>query len=420
MRPRANDGTELCEMGHIRTLQKCPKCRGTFKDTENELQCPACLTTPSRYFLDLHYQNKRVKLYKDESGRALDSYARAERLLNHIRWEVDNHTFNIEKYQKPKYEPFLVPNYTSSWLKEQEIRQRANEISFSTLYKSKMVVERYIVPYFGIKDIRTLGTREIKDFNLYLVDVVSKKGKPISAKYREFILGLLRQIYYDGMRSGDLTRAQVPMFPTVDVPDAPFDFLTEEEQLEILAKIPKHDYPIYHTILWYGIRPSEVRALKRDCILGDFDQILIRRTFTKNNRLRENPKENKWRVISLLDETKEILKKLPVSLTGFVFVNKWGRHYSQAYLNDRWNDACDDAGFRYIPLKNASRHSLGTKLAMQGYGENIIATVLGHSDTKVTKKYVRYASDSLKQFFERKKVKRGTVRKLSVGKKLDS
>ncbi len=98
-------------------------------------------------------------------------------------------------------------------------------------------------------------------------------------------------------------------------------------------------------------------------------------------------------------------------------MNKWGRNYSQSYLNDRWNDACKDAGFRYIPLKNASRHSLGTKLAMQGYGENIIATVLGHSDTKVTKKYVRYASDSIKPFFERKKVKKGTVRKLSVGKK---
>ena len=119
----------------------------------------------------------------------------------------------------------------------------------------------------------------------------TKKGKPISPKYREFILGLLRQIYYDGMRSGDLSRTQVPTFPKVEVPDSHFDFLTEDEQSEILAKISKYDYPIYHTILWYGIRPSEVRALKRDCVIGDFDQIVIRRTFTRNNILRENPKE---------------------------------------------------------------------------------------------------------------------------------
>jgi len=70
---------------------------------------------------------------------------------------------------------------------------------------------------------------------------------------------------------------------------------------------------------------------------------------------------------------------------------------------------------RSSPRIAASRHSLGTKLAMRGYGENIIATVLGHSDTKVTRKYVRYASDSIKPFFERNNVRKATVHKLSPG-----
>jgi len=116
--------------------------------------------------------------------------------------------------------------------------------------------------------------------------------------------------------------------------------------------------------------------LKRDCIYKDFDQIVIKRTFARNNRLRENPKENKWRIISLLDESKEILRSLEISLTGFVFVNKWGRHYSQQYINDIWNDACAGAGFRYIPLKNAS--------------------------------------ESLKPFYKRRNIKKATVHKLSL------
>ena len=45
----------------------------------------------------------------------------------------------------------------------------------------------------------------------------------------------------------------------------------------------------------------------------------------------------------------------------------------------------------------------------------MIATVLGHSNTKTTKRYVRYASESLKPFFERRS-RRGTVRRLSVKK----
>lgn len=58
-----------------------------------------------------------------------------------------------------------------------------------------------------------------------------------------------------------------------------------------------------------------------------------------------------------------MLKALPVSITGFIFVNIWGRPYSQSYLNDTWNKACINAGYRYIPLYHGSRHSLGTKLA---------------------------------------------------------
>jgi site-specific recombinase XerD len=107
-----------------------------------------------------------------------------------------------------------------------------------------------------------------------------------------------------------------------------------------------------------------------------------------------------------LDETKEILQNLSVFFTGFLFVNKWGRHYSQDYLNNAWNKAVNDAGYKYIPLKNASRHSLGTKLAVEGYGEDIISKVLGHSNTRTTQHYTRYASDSFKPFFKRRNMKK--------------
>jgi integrase len=399
--------------GQVRTKEKCPKCLGKFKIAERGLTCSKCLTQPKRFFVDI-YLKKRIKIYKDESGQVLDSWDRADRLLNHIRWEIDNHQFHPEKYQRIKNQPYKFKVYAKKWLKEQEIREKSNEISLATLYKNKMVLKKFIIPYFKLADIRQITTRQVKNFNLHLAETKVKGGNLMSPKYREFVIGLLRNIYYDGMNSGDLLRSQVPVFPNVETPPKHFDILTEDEQDQILAKIPDYDFPIFHTIITYGIRPSEVRALKRDCIYGDFDQIVIKRTFTRNNRLRENPKENKWRIISLLDETKEILRSLEISLTGFVFVNKWGRHYSQQYINDIWNDACAGAGFRYIPLKNASRHSLGTKLAMEGYGENIIAKVLGHSDTKTTKNYTKYASESLKPFYKRRNIKKATVHKLSL------
>ena len=407
----------LTMKGQIRTKQRCPACNAGFRESKKGLCCPNCPTIPTRYFVDIYF-GKRIKIYKDQSGQILDSFDRAHRLLTHIRWEIDNKRFNPDKYIRAKYEPYFMENFARKWLKEQELRQRSEEIAYSTLLKQKRLVEKYIIGYFGRDDIRQIGTRGVKDFNTHLSGLKVKGDKGISPKYRQDIIGVLRQMFHDALEAEDITRAQLPVFPTIEVPQTGFEVLEEEDQDEILARIPDDDRPIYHFIITYGVRPSEVRALKRDAVIGNFDRIVIRRTFSRNNRLRENPKEGKWRTISLLDETKEILRALPPSLTGFIFVNRWGRPYSQSYLNDTWNEACSKAGYRYIPLYHGSRHSLGTKLANEGFGREIIATVLGHSNTKTTEKYARYASDSLKPFYERKKAKKGTVHRLSPHQKL--
>ena len=73
------------------------------------------------------------------------------------------------------------------------------------------------------------------------------------------------------MKAG-LAAQQVFLFPNIETLPNQFDILTED------------DFPIFHTIITYGIRPSEVRALKRYCIYGDLDQIVIKRTFTGNNK----------------------------------------------------------------------------------------------------------------------------------------
>ena len=146
--------------------------------------------------------------------------------------------------------------------------------------------------------------------------------------------------------------------------------------------------------------------MKRDAISKDLSKATIKRTFSRNNRLRDYPKEKKWRRIPLEQETREILKGLlesqPKSFIGCVFLNRQGRHYSQTNLNDVWNKAVKAAGYPPISLYNASRHSLGTKLADEGESPEMVAQVLGHTDTKTTKKYARYGTRALKPFFKRR------------------
>jgi hypothetical protein len=78
----------LCMKGSILTKEKCPKCGGSFQG--EPLLCPTCLTAPRRYFLRLYAKSVgRLKIYSGQDGYPLDSWDRAERLLNHIRHEID-------------------------------------------------------------------------------------------------------------------------------------------------------------------------------------------------------------------------------------------------------------------------------------------------------------------------------------------
>ena len=142
------------------------------------------------------------------------------------------------------------------------------------------------------------------NFNTHLAGIAVRGNRVMSPKYRQDIIGVLRQMFNDALGAEDISRGQLPVFPSIEVSDTGFEILEEYEQDEILEKIQPHDRAIYHFIITYGTRPSEGRALKRDAIIGDFEKAVIRRTFSRNNRLRENPKEGRWQAIPLLRETR--------------------------------------------------------------------------------------------------------------------
>ena len=49
----------LLQRIHVRTSQKCPRCKGKFKDVGNNLACPKCQTVATKMFLEWWVDNKR-------------------------------------------------------------------------------------------------------------------------------------------------------------------------------------------------------------------------------------------------------------------------------------------------------------------------------------------------------------------------
>lgn len=97
MTNRMQKDNTLCMKGAIRTKERCPKCSRAFQG--NSLTCPVCLTKPARYYVDIYEQGYgKLKIYSDRQGHPLDSSERAARVLESIRYELDQHTFDPAKY----------------------------------------------------------------------------------------------------------------------------------------------------------------------------------------------------------------------------------------------------------------------------------------------------------------------------------
>jgi site-specific recombinase XerD len=89
----------------------------------------------------------------------------------------------------------------------------------------------------------------------------------------------------------------------------------------------------------------------------------------------------------------------------FVFLNRWGRRYSDDYLRDTFYKACDKAGIKRIKLKNATRHSFGMGLVNKGYDAWQVSKAMGHSDLKITEHYIKMQDKEIAGMYGRRKTK---------------
>ena len=84
-----------------------------------------------------------------------------------------------------------------------------------------------------------------------------------------------------------------------------------------------------------------------------------------------------------------------VNLSGYVFINKWSRRYSDDYLRETFYKACDSIGVKRIKLKNATRHSFGMGLLRKGYDIWQVSKIMGHSDIKITEHYAKMVDSDI-------------------------
>lgn len=371
---------EVNMKGQIKTKEKCPRCNGKFKHFPKiGFICEYCKTTPRRFYIDLHWQGKRFKIYSSKHGTALDSYQIAQATLLIINEEIRKHIFDPTKYIKSEIKKFFV-----SYLIEEYYEKKKSSIAPSYLPTFKKHLDT-AKSFFTTKDIREL--RKI-DLEKYKDSLNSQNKSPKTVKnYLDTFKAFLNYCK-DTLEIINI----VPSFPKVEKPQPKIQWVDTDIQRLIYNYIPEQDKPIILFLMLTGCRPAEARALKVKDINLKQGFIAISSSFSRNVlRPKRKGKNAPPVIVPIHPELKPILElcikdKLP---EAFVFINpRTGKPYSQEAMGRIWNTTRKKLNLpENLRLYDVTRHSFASNLINNGVPIADISKLLGHTNINTTTKY---------------------------------
>jgi integrase len=318
-----------------------------------------------RYYVSIYWQSKAYRIFR-YNGEPIWHEKTAIKLLNKVRAEIDDRTFDIRAYIPES--PLTLKAFSETWLNASNACDNTKRVYRSCIKKA--------IEYFGPEtDIRTITHSKL---------CLLYKDLPYSVKGKYNVLTTLKSMLNFAVKDGIIKI--LPPFPALSIglPEE-IQYLNYEEQQKVLNAIPERHRAIFEFAMEYGLRIGEVMALKKDCLKNN--EIIIKRSFS-NNRLREATKTGKIRVYSITTKAKSVLDKTATSFSDFVFTVNGRDNYTARGLNKIWREACNISGIK-IELYNAIRHSLGCQLLDEGQPLELVRDVLGHTSTNITRRYAK-------------------------------
>ena len=378
--------------GTVFTLQKCPSCGKKFPSSKGAFPiiCATCRTQPTKFILKLWWQKKNLSISRDREGKTIHSWNHAINLLGNIRTEIHAKTFDPEIYKKQSSTSFKI-----FWVRF----KKDYEGNMATHAKIHAIGEHHLDAFMALqmRDIRAI---HIDDWWKKL------KRKKLSPHYMNDIQQWLKRFFNEAKELDIIEK--VPRFPkAMKQAKKEIKWLSEYEQSCVFEQIPKSDRDIFEFMFLTGVRVGEAIALQRSDINFKKGRTIIRHTVKRDRHTVGKTKAQNIRVVPHIEEIERCLRKA-VKVTGLnnlVFINKWGRIYTNDYLNSTFKKACQAAGVEPVHLKNGTRHSFGMRMISSGVDIWTTSKAMGHSDIKMTENYADILADQLKDAYEKTRKK---------------
>jgi integrase len=392
MHPNEQGGVYMGFKGSVGTDEKCPKCNSPFEriSMDDGFLCRQHLTHPKRFWISAKALGIPNKLYSDRLGNVFDSYQAA---MN--QWTAMN-TAHLES-RKPKGKPWNPDDWIAGKVREQHFNIKAmafietkrplydrKKLSKSRWQGINNIINVFLIPFFTDSDIRYINKDDLKRFYLHLLDLRDKDDNPYADSYIKEILALLRSIFLE------YRPADMPDFPAhTIIPKREKQWLGIERQLAIEPHIPERFKLAIRTLQTTGMRPGELRALQvSDMIDGAlkvwkaFGDHGLRLSRKSGGEVTYPVPLDLWRSLQSHVEGKKA--------DELIFCTKDGKPLHENTLFKVWKRACKNAGVKYIPLYQASRHSMASQIMADAKQKAIeeIQAKLGHFNKQTQKAYV--------------------------------
>ncbi len=382
-------------MGTIGTWQKCLKCKKRFS-AESGFLCHGYKA--DNYFIQVYWKGRKHRIYSQRDGTSIDSLERAVRTLERISGEIEAERFDPANYSRKRKAEHSATQYFFRWLNLLEAKVPSGDISPRYLKQQTYIVQTYLISRLGHMDIREIRTRHVANFRLQLPSRLSPKTRK---EIMDCLARILRRAHYEEIID------TIPQFEPIPQSMSHPLWIDRETQDKILEAIEPWHRPIFLFMCRQGVRPSEARALQVQDLNLYEGTVTIRRSFgSKGSDIIKETKTRRQREIPLEDAVWEMLKEhckdiLPKAWVFTCQNRRQGKPYGTSHpyshtgLQEIWNRVCKAVNIR-INIYQATRHSVASQAINEGISERLVGDFLGHSDSRVTRKYAHTNIETLR------------------------
>lgn len=288
----------------------------------------------------------------------------------------------------------LMGEFARNWILENEVRWRE-----SYLRTQSDILEKYLLCEFGAKKINEISKTEILSFRSNLPKVADQKGKKISAKRINAVLGVLRQILNDAADRYGFESPYQNIKP-LKIQKSHVEPFSVDEVNKIITNVRK-DFKNYFIVRFFtGMRTGEVDGLKWRYIDFENRLILIRETIVagKENYTKNDSSQREIQMSQAVFDALKAQKQCTKHKSKFVFCNRSGNPLDHVNIAKRvWYPLLEYLGLRKRrPYQ--TRHTTATMWLAAGENPEWIAQQMGHNSSEMLfRVYSRYVPNLTRQ-----------------------